>query len=116
MKQEFIEFLNELMKAAPETVEKFMTDNIKMYIDALQDKKVEKPPLTDNGKIILKWLQGAPTGIYTAKAIAESLGISSRTVSGSIRKLVTDEFVEKVGESPALYNITEKGKNFKIDD
>lgn len=116
MKQEFIEFLNALMKAAPQVVEELMTENIQTYINALNDKKAEKPLLTDNGKLILSWLQKAPNGIYTAKTIAEGLFVSSRNVSGSIRKLVTDGFVEKVGEAPALYNITEKGKNFKIED
>lgn len=116
MKQEFINFLNELMKAAPEVTEKLMTDNIKNYINALMEQKVDKPLLTDNGKLILSWLQKADNGIYTAKTIAEGLFVSSRNVSGSIRKLVTDGFVEKVGESPALYSITEKGKNFKIEE
>ena len=116
MKQEFIDFLNALMEAEPELTQKLMTDNIKAYIEALTDKKAEKPPLTDNGKLILKWLQDAPAGVYTAKAIAESLFVASRKVSGAIRKLVTDEFVEKVGETPALYTITEKGKNFEIED
>ena len=41
--------------------------------------------------------------------------ISSRTVSGSIRKLVNDGFVEKVGQDPVIYSITEQGKNIKID-
>lgn len=116
MKQEFIDFLNALMEAAPEVTEKLMTENIKQYIAALEDKKAEKPPLTDNGKLILKWLQQAEAGIYTAKTIAENLFVSSRNVSGSIRKLVTDGFVEKVGDSPALYTITEKGKNFNIEE
>ncbi len=116
MKQEFIEFLNALMNAAPEVVEEKMTENVKAYIDALTDKKAEKPALTDNGKLVLKYLQGAEPGIYKAKDIADGLYVSSRNVSGAMRKLVTDGFVEKVGEQPALYTITEKGKEFKIED
>ena len=49
-----------------------------------------------------------------AKDIGEGLFISSRAVSGAIRKLVTDGFVEKVGENPVLYSITEKGKTVEI--
>ena len=41
--------------------------------------------------------------------------IYSRTVSGAIRKLVTDGFVEKVSQDPVIYSITEQGKNIKID-
>ena len=41
MKQEFIDFVNALIAAAPETAEKLMTDNIKAYMEALVDKKNE---------------------------------------------------------------------------
>jgi len=117
MKQEFIDFLNALMEAAPEVVDKLMTDNIKIYIEALKDKKPEKPILTDNGKLILKFMQEQDsTTAYKAKDIADQLFVSSRKVSGAMRKLVTDQFVEKIGEAPVSYIITEKGKNLKIED
>jgi DNA-binding PadR family transcriptional regulator len=32
-----------------------------------------------------------------------------------MRKLVTDGFVEKIGQDPVYYSITEKGKNITID-
>ena len=117
LKQEFIEFLNALMAAAPNIVEEKMTPNIQAYINALQDNKIDKPVLTDNGKLILSYLQQHPDKIMLkAKDIAEDLYISSRGVSGALRKLVTDGFVEKMGESPVIYSITEKGKNFIIED
>ena len=53
--------------------------------------------------------------MFKARDIANDLGISSRGVSGSLRKLVTDGFCEKIGSSPAVYVITEKGKEYKID-
>lgn len=112
MKQEFIDFLNALIAAAPEVE---MSDNVKTYIDSLMGSTAEKPEVTDNGKVILKYLQGVPAVPYKAKDIAEGLFVSSRNVSGTIRKLVTDGFVEKIGNDPALYTITEKGKNFIID-
>ena len=116
MKQEFIDFLNALMEAAPDVVKEKMNDNVKAYIDALIDKKGEKPALTDNGKMVLKYLQNAERGLYKAKDIAEGLFVASRNVSGAMRKLVADGFVEKMGESPVLYSITEKGKEFIIED
>ena len=116
MKKEFIDFVNALMEAAPEVVNEKMTDNVKAYLAALTEEKAAKPDLTDNGKLILKHLQSAPVAPYKSKDIAEVLFVSSRTVSGGMRKLVTDGFVEKVGESPALYTITEKGKNYVIED
>ena len=116
MKQEFIDFVNALIEAAPDVAEKLMTENVKAYMEALTDKKAEKPALTDNGKLVLKYLQGVEPSIYKAKDIADGLFVSSRNVSGAMRKLVTDGFVEKVGEQPALYIITEKGKNFVIEE
>ena len=116
MKQEFIDYLNALMEAAPDVVKEKMNNKVKAYIDALIDKKGEKPALTDNGKMVLKYLQNAEPGLYKAKDIADGLFVASRNVSGAMRKLVADGFVEKMGESPVLYSITEKGKEFIIED
>ena len=52
--------------------------------------------------------------MWKAKDIAEGLFISSRTVSGAMRKLVADGFVEKVGQDPTIYSLTENGKNINI--
>lgn len=117
MKKEFVNFVNALMEAAPEVAEKLMTDEIKQYLDALTNTAKEKPELTDNGKLVLAYMQEhLETVTWKAKDIAEGLFISSRTVSGSMRKLVTDGFAEKLGESPVIYTLTEKGKNYKIEE
>jgi predicted transcriptional regulator len=50
-----------------------------------------------------------------ARDIGEGLCVSSRNISGALRKLVTDGFCEKMGQNPVVYTLTEKGKNFKID-
>ena len=114
MKQEFIEFLNALMEAAPQVE---MTPNVKAYIDALMEKGEEKPVLTDNGKQILRYMQENPDKtFFKAREIAEGLFISSRGVSGALRKLVNDGFADKMGESPVLYSLNEKGKNFIIEE
>jgi DNA-binding MarR family transcriptional regulator len=115
MKQEFIDFLNALMAAAPEVANEKMTDNVKAYIDTLISSKNDKPEITDSGKIILDYMQKSDLPMFKAKDIADGLYISSRAVSGSLRKLVTDGFCEKVGTDPVVYTLTEKGKNYKID-
>ena len=68
-----------------------------------------------NGKIILDYMQKSDSPMLKAKDVAEGLFISSRAVSGSLRKLVNDGFCEKVGTDPVVYTLTEKGKNYKID-
>ena len=53
--------------------------------------------------------------MWKAKDVAEGLFISSRAVSGAMRKLVTDGYVEKVGQDPVVYTLTEKGINTEIN-
>ena len=116
MKQEFLDFVNALIEANPEVANKLMTDNVKMYLDILKnEKKTDKPVLTDNGKVVLKYMQECGTPMLKARDIAEGLFISSRGVGGALRKLVTDGFCEKVGQDPVIYALTEQGKNIEIE-
>lgn len=113
MKKDFIDFVNALIEAAPDVE---MSANAKAYFEALSSEKTaEKPEITENGKMVLQYLQGVTAAPYKSKDIAEGLFVSSRTVSGAMRKLVADGFVEKIGEDPAIYCITEKGKNYIIN-
>ena len=103
------------MKANPELTEKLMTNDVRAYLDILAETKEEKPELTDNGKVVLKYLQEhQDTRMWKSKDLAEQLGLASRSVSGTMRKLVNDNFCEKIGQDPIIYTLTEKGKNYKI--
>ena len=114
-KQEFISYVKDLMDEAPDVI---MSEDARLYWEAFcGTTEAEKPMFTDNGKLILKWMQeNTSDPMLRAKDIAEGLFIGSRAVSGAMRKLVTDGFVEKVGQDPVIYSITEKGKNIKIED
>ena len=114
-KEAFIDYVTKIMDelAVPE-----MNEEAQEYWYALRFKEEkEKPMFTDNGKLIMEYLKSLPDDVSAMKSkdIAEALVVSSRTVSGSMRKLVSDGFVEKIGDSPVLYKITEKGKNVKIN-
>ena len=118
MKKEFLNFLDNLMAAAPDETAKFMNDDAKTYIEALHmssNEEKEKPVITDNGRMILEYMQASGSTALTAKRISDGILLSSKVVSGSMRKLVTDEFVEKVGDNPAVYVLTNKGKNYKFN-
>lgn len=114
-KQEFISYVKDLMDEAPHVI---MSDDARLYWEAFcGTDDVEKPMFTDNGKLILKYMQEhQQEGMWKARDIAEGLFISSRAVSGAMRKLVTDGFVEKVGQDPVVYSLTDNGKNIKIED
>lgn len=112
-KNDFIDFIK---KNIGEQVWEQASEDVKIYWNAFCSKEEkEKPILTDNGKTILRFLQDNDTRAWKARDIAEELFISARTVSGGFRKLVLDGFVEKIGENPASYLITEKGKNIVIE-
>jgi DNA-binding MarR family transcriptional regulator len=111
-KEEFIKYVEDLMKEIP--VE--MSENVRLYWEAFKGiAEEDKPIFTENGKLILQYLQtNQTTPMWKARDIAEGLFISSRAVSGANRKLVTDGFVEKVGQEPVIYSLTEKGKTIEI--
>lgn len=116
-KQEFIKYVNDLIDATSEFPIP-MSEDAKLYWDAFcgVGEDGEKPLFTDNGKLILKFMQdNQEIPMWKARDIAEGLFISSRAVSGAMRKLVTDGFVEKVGQDPVIYSITENGKNITIE-
>ena len=93
-----------------------MTDNVIAYLNILKEVKDEKPVLTENGKLILKYMRERPdVRCWKAKDLAEQMGISSRGASGTLRKLVNDGFCEKLGAEPVIYALTEKGKTFIIE-
>lgn len=115
-KQEFIEFVEDGLMSKVDMTE--VPENVRVYWEALKGKDdVNKPLFTDTGKMILQFMQDHVNDIPLAKAkdIGEGLFISSRKVSGSIRKLVTEGYVDKVGQDPVVYELTEKGKTVDIN-
>ena len=113
-KEKFIECIEDAFFSKVDVNE--LDPDIVLYWEALKGKTEEdKPMFTDNGKLILQFLKdNQSTPMWKARDIAEGLFISSRAVSGAIRKLVTDGFVEKVGQDPVIYSITDAGKNVEI--
>lgn len=85
-----IEFLNELL-------EKNSTENI----------------LTETGrKILISMYTNKETYLntFSSKQLGELLFMSARSISGSIRKLVTEQYVEKAGTNPVTYKLTKNGE------
>lgn len=115
MKEDFIKFLNELMAANPEITKSYMNDNVQSYInDVLNgDKKEDKPLFSENGKVVFDFIrENKEATAWSAKNIAEKVGLTSKQVSGCARKLVNDGFLEKVSTNPVYYALSQKGKDF----
>lgn len=126
-KQLFIDYVTNLMKCDTEDTLNNCYDEEKRkaiisYFEALKmtnDGATEKPILTDNGKLILKYIQESDkngNNMLKAKDIAEAIAVSSRQVSGAMRKLVLDGYVEKIGQDPIIYSITDKGRTIIIEN
>lgn len=109
----FIEFIDYLIENCKEPVQ--MSPTIKeVYDTILNMSEVKKPLFTDSGIEILEFLQNCSVKNLKAKDIADGMEVSSRKVTGAIRKLVADGYVNKFGTTPVVYTLTEKGKNFDI--
>ena len=113
-------FIDEIMKLLQDAPENFLSPDALDYwngLNATEDK--EKPAFTENGKIVLRGMQDNKTAynnLFKSKDLGATLGLSSRTVSGAMRKLTTDGYVEKMGENPSIYSLTKKGDEATFDE
>lgn len=82
-----------------------------LYWETKVNKDVNNS-VTENGRRIIECMKTLETK-ESSKYIADILGIPSRSVAGALVKLVNDGFVnkEKCEDAPALYYLTELGKN-----
>ena len=113
--KQFLDYFDWLVKNCKQSV--VMPDEVQDVYNMLQEQQaMEKPMFTESGLSILEYLQTCDAKSLKARDIADGMVISSRQVSGAIRKLVTDGFVDKYGQNPVIYSLTEKGRNFDINE
>ena len=111
--KQFLDYFDWLVKNCKQPV--VMPDEVQDVYNMLQEQQaMEKPMFTESGLSILEYLQTCDAKSLKARDIADGMVISSRQVSGAIRKLVTDGFVDKMGSSPVIYSLTTKGRDFDI--
>ena len=113
--KQFLDYFDWLVENCKQSV--VMPDEVQDVYNMLQEQQtMEKPMFTESGLSILEYLQTCDAKSLKARDIADGMVISSRQVSGAIRKLVTDGFVDKYGQNPIIYSLTEKGRNFDINE
>lgn len=110
----FIEFIDYLIENCKEPVQ--MSPEIKEVYDlVLTLDGGNKPLFTERGLEVLEFFQSNSNNKnLKAKDIADGMDVSTRKVTGALRKLVTDGYINKFGTTPTVYTLTEKGKNFDI--
>lgn len=113
-KECFIKKIDNLLNDCPdifgqdEEAEKALS----FYHELKSGKKNSTKEMTENGCKILKFMQEnieAYNNVFKAKEIAEGLFMPPRSVSGSMRKLVSDGYADKLGQDPVCYSLTDKG-------
>ena len=125
-KQKFIEMVEMLINAynvqngveTPLNLDLKYTEALAYFETLKVEKTKEKVAFTDNGKLILQYMIDnieQHSNLFKARDIADGTFISSRSVSGSMRKLITDGYVEKMGAEPIVYSLTDLGKSLKFE-
>jgi DNA-binding MarR family transcriptional regulator len=118
-KEMFIQEVEELLADRRKTFgEDGLSEGARAYFETLKaTPEKEKAPFTENGAKVLIWMQEnyeSYNNILKAKEIGDGLFCSSRTVSGAMRKLVTDGYVSKTEGTPTCYSLTELGMNVTV--
>lgn len=112
----FLNFFNELIGPIDsDNIPTEVTEVIE-FIKSQSLSQKEKPLLTELGLQILEYFQGTSQEKLKASEIAQGMEVSSRKISGAMRKLISDNFIEKFGQNPVIYSLTSKGKDFNLNE
>lgn len=114
--EKFLEFFDDLIQNSKYPIE--LPEDVKEFYDMLkssQEKFTDRPEFTENGLLVLEYMKNnLDIKSMKAKDIADGIGLPSRRISGAMRKLVSDGYVEKFGQNPVIYTLSNKGKNFNL--
>lgn len=83
------------------------------YWGELGNNKVVASEVTENGAKVLEFMLNNEAQSCDAKTIATALFISPRAASGIVRKLVADGYLNKEGQSPVMYSLTDAARAWK---
>lgn len=111
-----IEDFDKYYNHTTDTYEFFREDLEKILENISTPQKTIK--ITENGTKIIAAMQKNQEkyiNVFTAKNLGELLFMSPRSISGSMKKLIADGFVEKVGANPVAYGLTKLGKSYEFD-
>ena len=109
-----------LVKTLKKIIERFDFETnedieyVKKIIEKFE-KENDTITLTENGTLILSFLKENSEESLAARDIAAQIGYTSKSVAGSMRKLISDGLVVKISSNNGnKYQITEEGKKLKI--
>lgn len=91
-------------------------EELRSFLAALDTRGSDKPAFSEVGLQIFEYMRQGHEKNNKAKDIAEGMNLPSKKISGAMRKLVSDGYVEKFGSNPVIYSLSDKGKNFDIEN
>lgn len=117
-REAFIKIVEEMFNRADTYAENYPNE-FELAATFWEDFKNNKPKssnaVTENGAKILAWMQeneANKSNLFISKEIAEGIFSSGRSVAGSMRKLAADGYIQKTGENPVQYSLTDLGRSF----
>lgn len=117
-RESFLDYVGRIIEEFDKDITKTThEEQVKRYWKALLDGEETGKKVTENGQKILIFMQEneeAMNNIFTSKEIAEALFVSGRSISGSMRKLFGDGYINKEGNNPVKYSLTDLGRNLSL--
>lgn len=111
-REKFISEIEQFIDDVPDG----LSEEARAYFEELKSNKCAprvSGGMTENGIKILSYMQENVekyNNFFKSKEIGEGLFMSSRSVSGSMRKLVEDGYASKSGNDPVVYSLTDSGR------
>lgn len=117
-KESFLDYISRIIEEFDKDITKTAYgEQVRRYWKVLLDGEETDKRVTENGQKILIFMQEneeAMNNIFTSKEIAEALFVSGRSISGSMRKLFGDGYINKEGNNPVKYSLTDLGRNLSL--
>ena len=117
-KEAFLDYIGRTIEEFDKNLTKTMYgDQVRRYWNVLLNGEETGKKITENGQKILIFMQEneeVMNNIFTSKEIAEALFVSGRSISGSMRKLFGDGYINKEGNNPVKYSLTDLGRNLSL--
>ena len=116
-KELFVKEISELIEKEKEKTGKNpLSEDSLVFFEALKiTEDNAKPAITDKGKDIILFIQNnyvSFNNMFSSKQIADGMGVPTRSVSASMRGLVSGGYLEKISDKPVIYSITDRGKDY----
>lgn len=104
-----ISFINEIESILSENPDILTKESKDYFYNSIANTKEKDAKLSENAVAIIEIMKSEPNMAFNSKQLGEAIGKTSRSASGSMRKLVELGYVEKVGKDPVQYKITNAG-------